>query len=91
MNPVRSIQLFLLRALATGAVAGYLISVLQPSRLPQTIRHRPYTYALTASFIVQLLYTRVIYPKYFYPLRDLPTFKGVSLPNLSLLSNHCPR
>lgn len=83
MNPVRAFQLFLLRVLATGAVAGYLISVLQPSILPHAIRYRPYTYALTVAFVLQGIYGRFIYPKYFHPLRDLPTIKGVSVESFS--------
>lgn len=78
MNPVRAFQLFLLRVLAVGAVAGYLVSLLQPSKLPLSVRRQPYAYSIAASFVLQLIYSNVIYPRYFWPLRDLPTVSGVS-------------
>lgn len=79
MDPTQMLQLFLLRVLGFGALAGYLLSVLQPSFVPQAIRSRPYAYAIGASILLQLIYSRVIYPTFVSPLRHLPTIKGVSI------------
>lgn len=78
MDPGLLIQLFLLKVLGFGAVAGYLLSVLQPSRLPQAIQSRPYAFSIAAALVLQTLYDRVVFPRFISPLRHVPTVKGVS-------------
>lgn len=85
MNPVRALELFLLRVLGFGVVAGYLLSLFQPPTSPSLLRTRPYACAIVLSLVVQVLDYRFIYPKFRDPLRKLPTVPGVSWSFASVL------
>lgn len=87
MNPVRAFQLFLLRVLGFGAIAGYLLSLFQPPTSPALLRARPYACSVALSFVVQFLYYGIIYPKLLDPLRALPTVSGVNRPFRPVVGN----